>query len=142
MSQDVARLGARSNESGLKRTSVSYIAPSSFIELMSVSWPGSSDVGSATRPITNVPGAAAAFDAGAALPTGASRVGAATRSTTPAPSVWTKRGRESPIVARRRDAGDPMADPLIGFLTSPLRDIWPWQGCVKPHKCSLGRGDP
>ena len=88
----VARLGARSNESGLKRTSVSYIAPSSFIELMSVSWPGSSDVGSATRPITKVPGAAAAaFDAGAALPTGARRVGAATPSTTPAPSVWTKR---------------------------------------------------
>src|ERR1051326_988384 len=60
MSHAVARLGARSNEFGLKRTSVSYMAPSSFIELMSVSWPGSRDVGSATRPTTRVPGVVSA----------------------------------------------------------------------------------
>ena len=35
--------------------SASYSAPSSFIELLSVSWPGSSDVGSATSPTTSVP---------------------------------------------------------------------------------------
>src|SRR5437762_13003568 len=65
------------------------MAPSSFIELMSVSWPGSREVGSATRPTTSTP-AVAAIRAGAALPIGTRRVGATTDRATLAQPVLRK----------------------------------------------------
>jgi hypothetical protein len=79
----------------LKRTRVSYSAPSSFIELISVNWPGSSDVGSATSPTTSTPGVAAAgADAGAALVRRGTTVEASAETARPAPTVRTKPRRE------------------------------------------------
>ena len=58
--QEVASPGSWVNEPSLKRTSVSYTLESTRIELMSVSWPGSIEVGSATSPTTRVLPAAVA----------------------------------------------------------------------------------
>ncbi len=56
----VASPGSWVNEPSLKRTRVSYTLESTRIELMSVSWPGSIEVGSATSPTTRVLAAACA----------------------------------------------------------------------------------
>src|SRR5579864_3358693 len=105
MSQDVARLGARSNEFGLKRTNVSYIAPSSFIELISVSCPGSREVGSATSPTTSVPGVVSENvdrpTRGAAPLTGAATDGIAATARL-APATLTNARRDKPPHRRPR----------------------------------------
>src|SRR5579871_5065891 len=59
MLHDVASPGSRVNVPGANCTSVSYTFERTRMELMSVSCPGSIDVGSATRPTTRVPGVTA-----------------------------------------------------------------------------------
>src|SRR5258705_190351 len=76
----------------------------------SVSWQGSSEVGSATRPLTSVPGVAVARAepprVGEALVTGATSAGAGTPSAMPAPTVLTKRRRVRRKPGARREPED------------------------------------